>query len=76
MIGKPLDKIADVELRDVLTHIIEEGSGQYLVLTGVPTAASPLLSDGERGIDTSGDIWIRRNGMLYKITPTASLTIT
>lgn len=76
MIPKPLDKITDVELRDVLQNIQEEASGQYLVLTGVPTAGTPLLQDGERGIDTSNDIWIRRNGKLFKITPTTVIPIT
>jgi len=75
LIPKTTDKITDVELRDQLDYIQQEASGQYLILTGVPSAGTPLLAEGERGIDTSDDIWIRRNGKLYKITPTVT-TIT
>lgn len=75
MIPKPLDKIQDVELRDVLSHIQEEGSGQYLLLTAVPTATVPLLSEGERGI-YSNKIYIRRNGLIQVITPSSTITIT
>ena len=76
MIPKPTDKIADVELRDLLDYIIQEAKGQILVLESTPIAATPILQDGEDGIDTSDDLWIRRNGKLYKITPTQVLTIT
>ena len=75
MISKPLDKITDVELRDVLTHIIEEGSGQYLVLDAAPTATEPKLSEGERGI-YANKIYVRRNGFIYRIDPAATITIT
>lgn len=75
MIPKPLDKITDVELRDVLQNIQEEASGQYLVLTGVPTAGTPLLSEGERGI-FNNIIYIRRNGLIQVITPSSTITIT
>ena len=75
MIVKTLDKIKDEDLRIILQEIVEEGSGQYLTLSGVPTASAPLLSDGERGI-FNNIIYIRRNGLIQVITPSSTITIT
>jgi len=76
MIPKPTDKIKDFDTRDMFDYLLLEGTGQYLILSAVPTATAPLLQDGERGIDPSDDIWIRRNSKLYQITPTSVTAIT
>jgi hypothetical protein len=76
MIPKSTDRIKDFDTRDLFDYLLQEGTGQYLILDAVPTATAPLLQDGERGIDTSDDIWIRRNNKLYQITPTSVINIT
>ena len=74
MIPKPLDQIANVELKDVLTYIQEEGQGRILVLASAPTSGTPLLQDNESGIYGT-DLYIRKEGVIYKISPDATITI-
>lgn len=75
MIPKPLDKIQDVELRDVLQHIQEESLGRALELSAVPTSANPLLQDNEVG--KYNNKYYRRIGtQIFEMTPSAVINIT
>jgi len=75
LIPKPLDQIANVELKDVLTYIQEETFGRVLTLSAEPTSAIPLIQDNEGGVYNS--IYYRRVGnVIYKFTPTSTISVT
>jgi hypothetical protein len=75
MIPKPLDKIADVELRDVLTHIQEESLGRALELSAAPSASAPLLQDNEVG-KYNNKYYRRIGSQIFEVTPSSVINIT
>ena len=74
MIKKPTDRIKDIDTREHLDFIYQEGLGNAIELDAAPTAGTPLLADNEWGI-VSDVLYIRKLNKIYKIIPDLVISI-
>ena len=70
-----IELVKDTETRNVLQHILQEGMGNIITLSAVPTATVPLLSPDEIGV-YSNVLYVRKESTIYVITPSSTITVT
>ena len=75
MIKKPTDRIKDIDTREHLDFIYQEGLGNAIELDAAPTATTPLLSDNEVGVYLD-KIYVRKSNKIYRLDPDLAITIT
>lgn len=75
MLRRNTDLIQDVETRLAVEHILQEGFGNPIALSAVPTATIPLLEANSWGM-YNGIIYIRRADTIYVVTPSSTITVT
>ncbi len=71
---RPTELLKDGEVREHIKDIQEEATGRVLELSAAPTAAKPLLEDGERGL-FNNELYSRVANTIYKFTSDTQIVI-